>query len=41
MSTDSARDLVESHLGEALDADEPSEKNYHVRSALQALAIES
>ena len=38
---DSARALLEAHLDEALDADQPSEKNYHVRSALQALEIES
>ena len=38
--TDSqVRELASSHLEGALDTDVCSEKNYHIRSALQALVI--
>lgn len=32
--------LVEDHLHRALEADDPAEKNYHVRAALQARLID-
>lgn len=32
--------LVHDHLERALDADTPAAKNYHIRSALQAFALE-
>lgn len=34
------RELASSHLQNALETNTPSEKNYHIRSALQALMIE-
>lgn len=33
-------DLVRSHLEEALATDDPAEKNYHIREALQSLLVD-
>lgn len=33
-------DIAKSHLREALVAEQPDEKNYHIRQALQALELD-
>lgn len=40
-STTESPELVRDHLEDALGADTHSMKNYHIRSALQALLIET
>lgn len=41
LSTMESPELVRDHLEDALGADTHSMKNYHIRSALQALLIET
>lgn len=36
---DSFKQKVEEHLTQALDADTPETKNYHIRSALQLCVV--
>jgi hypothetical protein len=40
LTEDDVRRRVSRHLEDALDADQPSEKNYHIRSALQRLVVD-
>ena len=41
MALSEKRKLAVGHLTDALEADEPSEKDFHVRAALQLLTVEA